>query len=431
MLCPVKMKTDAEPAPERRWFEDENLPPGYRGYKQDDTAFLMSKKKDKDINQKVDSDRFLTPGGKVIRNRQGLLNHAINIGMPDAHIELIRKGLAKDGFVSDASLPMNWGVKPSKNSHRYNHFYVTEKGETMRGKAAVIRHLRDLKDAAKDATDAEAEAAAEKNFRTFLNSTDDRQCTSGKLRVQGLPAGWEVRRSNSKPMLVISESGVVYISELVAIKQMAKIGVIKQEDMARLAQRMRQAVGRGAPGGFGVKSGWKMRTVRVDIEALGGRQAGRRARNDSGETMQGTEGIMGEEGRGEEDMDVEEEQRSKEEEVKSGGVDVMEEDGDEQTGADGHENQMDSVEVGNKDGSVSGVREGLDIKLFWEAYENMDEETMERLGKALEHNPGLVVSIAGGVLIRELFVNIGGETGWTIDRVHSHLPSLTVTVCPE
>lgn len=250
---------------------DEHLPKGYSHYKIRSNDFAHSKSKNRDDNEEdCFLDYFLTPDGKSLRSRPRLLQHLVNTGAAADDIARVRDGLASDGYEASTVLPAGWAVKPSGNSHGYDHLFLTKDGEAMRGKSAVTRVLVNRKG-----------KRAEDDLLAFLN-VGRSQVIGGLLEVAGLPGGWSARRFGESNAVVISASGQTYTRVASATSAMVVKQLLRKEEGLLLAARItemaeRRGVGAGDRGAHGQKR------LLVDIEPLDVDLYGRVGTDDDGE----------------------------------------------------------------------------------------------------------------------------------------------------
>jgi hypothetical protein len=383
---------------------DDFLPPGYKRYQRDFTKFALSKVKggSKDDGKKHYLDLYETPGGKTLKSRSCLLLLLNSSETPAEHIALVQRGLVSDGFVKADNLPEGWMTRPSTNTHRYNHLYVTEDGKTMRGKAAVTKYL-----------DAATDAEAEKNLLAFLNASSGKRI-GDVVKVEGLPKGWSVRKAGSGGILIISESGNTFTRVTTAVANMIMQGAITEKEGPLLTTKVSQAVTwHKALAGYEGVAGRKR--LRVAIEPLDTRRFGHVVVDDDGtptmkkmKAWSGAAAVAAARAKANSTgEDVRDGPEGKEEDRR----DTSAEEGKEMEADDGEKEEEEENEVKVERATAEPAereederpRKVVNAARLPEAFLSMETDTKKRLGKVLHDNPGLVASVAGGNPISKLF----------------------------
>ena len=146
------------------WTEDETVPKGWR--QKILTTFGDSRK----------VQILISPSGQTFRGKREALRHLIEKGHPEDMIVEMRNLLAKDGWISDQKLPVNWLFK-TQNSHTS---YCSPTGRYFKTRDQAVKFAR-------------ASNESEEVVRGLLSFCASEREVSWEAGGESLPPGWRQR----------------------------------------------------------------------------------------------------------------------------------------------------------------------------------------------------------------------------------------------
>ena len=157
--------------------------------------------------------KLLSPDGVKIKNRRLSLKYMIDNNYPKNEVEIMRKGLKHDGWITDPLLPHGWHFKMSrKNKGRYE--YCTDDGTVFYGKEKALALLKFKSRSVNEI----------KNFKNFSPNGEALLEDESWMKNQpSVPSGWKIKRNrgnfgkNQPQIRLLSPDGKIFQSRRAAL----------------------------------------------------------------------------------------------------------------------------------------------------------------------------------------------------------------------
>ena len=234
----VKREIKNEPDDVSKYHTDENLPAGWK-------VFNFQHPGNRNRNYIIKNQHFLSPGKQVFSSIANVLKYLLNCGGFSEEIDIFKKYLLTQGWLSTEFLPPGYFVKQKMSERGF--ISISPSFEHIKTLQNLVTNLRE------NGFGEEAVTRWEDNYRSLSKEPTVKKSTAYLDRKKALQFNTEVKKENEDPL-----DELVNFEDTESLKRKADDAVANRSKKVKVKQEIEPEEPSSSPQkDFSLPSGWK------------------------------------------------------------------------------------------------------------------------------------------------------------------------------